>query len=318
MGNLGDILYRLVIAVSFLGGVFIAFVGVIAMFEGHFGLGLFVVLISPLIYFVFTRGLRWILTGEKVETAEMASFFSLSLISKSWRTFISGSIRVFSVFKNFFLSLDVIIPKTLKGDYSLGRTYWYGAVLSGLILSLPIVLPLYFYSSKIAVLNPTIHSFWVAAVLLLLLVIQVFFIISVNNAATNNRKRGFWGWLAITLLTLGLLQIILQLSLALGFRDPTWSEFQEGIRIENLSLPAEIDEVTVLKKMETNSSDKSLTYKFDVDLDGLEKRDFNQVLEGKCARLESIFAAGVGTVFYDYSGRDGSKKKLTIPVDDCK
>ena len=225
---------------------------------------------------------------------------------------------MFSALKNFFLSLDVIIPKTLKGDYSLGRTYWFGAVLSGIVLSLLIILPIFLFSSKIALFNPTMYRFLVAAVLLVLLAIQVFFIISVNNAATNNRKRGFWGWLAIILLTLGLLQILLQLSVAMGFRDPTWSEFQEGIRIENLSLPTEIDEVTVLKKMETNSSDKSLTYKFDVDLDGLEKRDFSQVLEGKCARLESIFAAGVGTVFYDYSGRDGSKKKLTIPVDDCK
>lgn len=317
MTELRDIFFRLFVAVSFLLSAFLFFSGIYVITVNQKGMGLGLVFVSVPLYFSVTRGARWILSGEKVGLEEIRSFFHLSSLAEALQNLLLIPSRVLKSLAKFFKELNIIIPKTFRGEYSLGQTYWFGAVLGGLVIALVAIFPMSFLSAKVIFTNPALSSILGYGSLILALAVQIFFLISVNNSASKDRARGFWGWLAVLVLTLGTVQIVWSLIGASGLRDVSWSELVDGIRQENLALPIRVDEITTLRKMETNWQDRSLTYKFEVELDGLNERDFSFVLENRCPEINHLFESGAKLIIYDYSGEDGSGNSVQIAADDC-
>ena len=312
-----NILGRILTAIAFLFSLAIFIFGVVFIFSPREKFLGFVLMVTSLpLYFSLTRGFRWILTGEKVKFEEVKTFFQ---ISRFWSLALSlvGYLKgVMSSTTTFFSNLNTIIPKTFRGEYSLGRTYWLGGVLCGWAIVIFIFGPIFFVSRDIIFSHPNLSQILNIIAFVGLLSLHIFFFISINNSATNNRTRGFWGWLALIIYTLGLLQIIYQGMLLVGLRDASWSELEESIVYENLVLPKKVDAITTLNEMLTNSGDRSLTYNYTVELNKINQKDFSFVKDG-CEDLQYLFNSGVEKIVFHYTGSDDTINIETILPEDC-
>lgn len=311
-----NILGRILTVIAFLFSLAIFISGVVFIFSPREKFLGFVLMVASLpLYFLLTRGFRWILTGEKVKFEEVKTFFQIS----RFRTLALSSVEylkgVMSSIITFFSNLNTIIPKTFRGEYSLGRTYWLGGVLCGWVIVI-LTLPIIFVAYEITFSLPNLSYFLILIYFAMLLSLHIFFFIAINNSATNNRTRGFWGWLALIIYTLGLFQIIYQGMLAVGLRDASWSELEEGIVYENLTLPTKVDEITTLDEVLTNSGDRSLTYNFTVELNKINQKDFSFVKDG-CEDMQYLFNSGVEKIVYHYTGSDDSINVQTLLPEDC-
>ena len=120
-----------------------------------------------------------------------------------------------------------------------------------------------------------------------------------------------------------------------GFFEMTEKECREGllqldpfeswsiaIQKQNQELPIQLDELTLLESMTTNSKDKSLTYHHSVKqttISDLNMEELHKVMiESSCTSLDSLWKISVQKVFYQYRAEDDSQAGFFITEAECK
>jgi hypothetical protein len=120
-----------------------------------------------------------------------------------------------------------------------------------------------------------------------------------------------------------------------GFFEMTEQECREGLPLlgtfeswslaiqkQNEGLPVQLDHLTVLEKITTNSKDKSLIYHHSVTTDTIS--DINMealhevMIESSCSSLEDVWKVPVQKVFYQYHATDNSQNSFFLTEAECK
>jgi len=205
----------------------------------------------------------------------------------------------------------------LKGEKSLGFTYWVCYVLPNVI----VMLFIYAIVASVFVLSdyPLFHQFLVYFVQALPLAIAYVLGFAVINSVRNRGRIGFWGALASLAVVIGMIRTPLEL---LGFTvdSPEYErELKKQFSLANAGLPKRIDDITTLNHISYDNKKLVFLFAIDesftgsIDMQELKKLSINET----CEIWNSSFESGeMENIEYRYT-INNDPHSFFISTEDC-
>ena len=212
------------------------------------------------------------------------------------------------------------IKKWVYGEFSLAKTYWIFGVLGGLVIYGVTILALQ-VTAPLLISNSVLGGAIMKGVSYFAILYATLAGIAIINSAGYSGKRSGWGWAATILAVLGLFRtafVALQLS---GLMPTDFDDVAQGIAIDNMALPARIDEATTLERIDTHRESKSLIYRYSLDINIQDENYFRQnmktALIGNCEKLAEFFSSGVQQVVMSYKEPNLKTTDLILLKEEC-
>ena len=214
------------------------------------------------------------------------------------------------------------VKKWLKGEYGLAKTYWLFGFLGGLITYGIVLVTSALNTSLFLIPNPTMYNLILYGVSWLSILYAIGTCIAIINASTFQRKRGPWGWAATVISVIGLAQVAVVALKMSGAMPYNFQDFTDGLLAENAGLPVRVDDVTVLSRIDTRASDKSILYYYKLDTQIADKQYFKktireQILDKNCEDLVDMLDGGAKRFEYVYSLPNNSKVSVIVEASEC-
>ena len=318
MDSIGNVIWRVFLTLIFLISSLFFIVSLVLFSNGEWLTGIALLGLAPTSFVMLHAGARWIFTGQHPKPQD---YLGNRIVVSSIQIALLLSRRLWAVVRalfSYFYNLKTSLPKTMRGEYGLARTYWAIGVLGSLILTLAIILPSRFILYPFLAESGfhTAANLILDAVVVLGLTFSVFITISVVNASSIKGKRTGWGWAAIFAVGFGLMSTLWSAMGHFGLRDTSWDEWEEAIRFENLTLPRKVDNITSLEKISMSDTDKSITYRFSVDDPSIRDTDMRSVILQGCADLKDLFSI-FSLIRFEYVDRSEFVLVEVLSSDDC-
>ena len=207
-----------------------------------------------------------------------------------------------------------------KGKFGLAKTYWLWGVLGGLVVGAGRYGAIFIATKNVT--NELLYDSLITGSSLVVIIWTIFISMAIINSAYYERERGFWGWVASTLAAIGIVRVLILSATLLGLMSLTWRDIENGVRIENLALPVQIEEGLIFTKMVANSDEKSLSNYFKFDYETLNEDTFDLKIakEGSlesCADYKDFLEGPVEKIIIIFEANDGTTMQFEILPEDC-
>ena len=282
MDSIGNVIWRVFLTLIFLISSLFFIVSLVLFSDGEWLTGIALLGLAPTSFVMLHAGLRWIFTGQHPKP----------------RDYLGNRIVVSSI---------QILWAVVRAPFS------------------------YFYN----------------LIVLLGILFSGFIQILVFKASSIKGKRTGWGWAAIFAVGFGLMSTLWIAMGHFGLRDKSWDEWEEDLsavyyslsrlrdtswdsrlrdtswdeweettRLENLTLPRKIDNITSLEKISMSDTDKSITYRLSVDHPSIRDTDMRSVILQGCADLKDLFSI-FSLIRFEYVDRSEFVLVEVLSSDDC-
>jgi hypothetical protein len=204
-----------------------------------------------------------------------------------------------------------------RGDDTLGRTYWLGWVIPGVVMNIAFVV---FATQAMALSDaPKLYNaiWW----LLVAATAAVIYLggIAVLRSAQNKKLRprmGTWGWIASILVVIAFVRFPMEM---LGVTPENDADIERQFDLLNVGLPKRIDDVTTMTRVSYDRKVVSYSYKVDSIQGTIDVQKVKQLsLNDGCGQWKSSFdSKELLKVEYKYLLQDGSVLRWELLPTDC-
>ena len=214
------------------------------------------------------------------------------------------------------------VKRWVKGEYGLAKTYWLFGFLGGLVMSGIVLVTTALATNLYLVTNPPIYNLIIYGFSWLAILYSIGACIAIINASAFERKRGTWGWIATVLSVIALARIAVVALKLSGAMPYNFQDFSDGLLAENSGLPVRVDEVTVLNRIDTRFSDKSILYYYKLDTQIENEEYFKktiraQIMDKNCKVLVEMLDGGAKRFEYIYTDPNINKVNVIINASEC-